>query len=415
MKGNWGVNPVPKNPISQVEPGKSALSEGVILANQKRFVEAETAFRREIELAPFSAVAWNNLAVLQISLKQEAEAERSCRKALALDPGFQGTYLNLGYLLLRQGRYEEGWRCLEARQVYQPLEKSLPCPRWRGEPLAGCSLLIGFEEGYGDMIQLCRYVTVVNAQGAVNITMVCQPALKALLTTVSGINDVFASDETFPPRRFDFWTMPVSLPFHCRTRIDSIPSRIPYLHADMHLVERWSNILAAESLPTEFRVGLVWKGNPLHDNDRDRSLPGLQTLDLLGTIPGVRFFSLMKGESEAAEPPATFPVVDLGPGISDFADCAAIVANLDLVISVDTAIAHLAGALGKSCWVLLPDFKTDWRWLTGRSDSPWYPGVMRLFRQQRMGEWAPVIDEVRQALLKVLAGNDPYNSLRLKS
>ncbi len=380
------------------DAGKSLPSEGVALANQKRFREAEAVFRREIELSPLSPVAWNNLAVLQISLKQEAGAEYSCRRALELDPAFQNSYLTLGYLLLRQGRFDEGWRCLDDRNIYLPLEKSLPCPRWRGESLEGRSLLIGFEEGYGDMIQFCRYATVLKEQGVAKITMICRPPLKPLLTTVTGLDDVFALEETFPPRKFDYWTMPVSLPFHLRTRIDSIPSRIPYLHADMELVARWSSLLAAESLPTDLRVGLVWKGNPLHDNDRDRSLPGLETLETLGTIPGVRFFSLVKGEGEAADPPVTLPVVNLGPGISNFADSAAIVANLDLVISVDTAMAHLAGALGKSCWVLLTDFKTDWRWLTKRSDSPWYPGVMRLFRQEVGGEWAPVVDEVRRAL-----------------
>jgi ADP-heptose:LPS heptosyltransferase len=144
----------------------------------------------------------------------------------------------------------------------------------------------------------------------------------------------------------------------------------------------------------------VWKGNPRFENDAERSLPNLKSLETLGAVKRVRFFSLQKGagEDEAANPPVDLPVVNLGPHISDFADSAAIVANLDLVICVDTAIAHLAGAMGKNCWVLLPDYKTDWRWLTRRNDSPWYPGVMRLFRQPRTGDWTTVVSGVRVAL-----------------
>ncbi len=375
-------------------------SDGVTLAKQKRFVEAEVAFRREIELNPDSPAAWSDLALLQLCLKQDVRAELNCRRAIALDPNYRNSYFNLGYLLLRQGRYEEGWLCLEERNAYLHLEKSLPCPRWRGESLCGRSLLIGFEDGYGDMIQFCRYTELLKVQGAAKITMICPPPLKILFATVKGLDAVFAFDESFPPWEFDFWTMPASLPLYCRTRMDSIPVTIPYLYAQPDLVERWSSLLDRETLPTDFRVGLVWKGNPLRDTDGDRSLPGLRTLEPLGMIPGVRFFSLAKGagEDEAARPPATLPVVNLGPGISDFADSAAILVNLDLIITVDTAIAHLAGALGKRCWVLLPDYLTDWRWLTGRSDSPWYPGVLRLFRQQRMGEWGPVVAEVCKAL-----------------
>ena len=211
---------------------------------------------------------------------------------------------------------------------------------------------------------------------------------------------VVACDETLPTGQWDFWTPPLSIPFYCRTRLDSIPANIPYLRAETMLVECWSKFLSGTGVPTDVRVGLVWKGNPSFENDTERSLPDLKTLESLGAIAGVRFFSLQKGagEDEAVHPPVGLSVVDLGIHISDFADSAAIVENMDLIICVDTAIAHLAGSLGKECWVLLPDYKTDWRWLTKRTDSPWYPGVMRLFRQNHSGNWATVVADVRDAL-----------------
>jgi hypothetical protein len=385
--------------------GNTHMNLGALLANQKRFEEAEAAYRRALELIPDSPAAWSNLGVLQACRKQEKEAELSYRTAIELDPDYRLAYFNLSYQLLRQGRFEEGWRCLEKRDWYARLEKILPCPRWRGEPLKGRSLMIGFEAGHGDMIQFCRYATVLKAQGAARITLICHPALKTLFTTMAGVDTVLAFDETIPPTEWDFWTPPFSMPLYCQTRLDSIPADIPYLHSDRKLSEKWSSVLSSQCVPSDVRVGLVWKGNPRFENDDERSLPNLKILESLGMVAGMRFFSLQKGagEDEAASPPVSLPLVNLGPQISDFADSAAIVANLDLIICVDTAIAHLAGALGKDCWVLLPDYKTDWRWLTGRIDSPWYPGVMRLFRQPRMGDWATVIAEVSLTLQRFAA------------
>jgi Tfp pilus assembly protein PilF len=389
------------NPYS----GKSHMNLGALLANLKRFEEAEAEYRRALELIPDSPAAWLNLGALQACLKQEMEAERSYRNAIKLDPNYRLAYFNLSYLFLRQGRLEEGWRCLEARNWYAHMEEILPCPRWRGESLNGRSLLIGFEAGHGDMIQFCRYAAVLKAQGAAQITLICHPALKTLFTTMDGIDAVFGFDETIPQLKWDFWTPPLSMPFYCETRLDSIPADIPYLQADKKLVEKWSSVISRECVASDVRVGLVWKGNARFENDADRSLPNLGTLESLGSIAGVRFFSMQKwaAEDEAANPPIGLPLVNLGSRITDFADSAAIVMNLDLIICVDTAVAHLAGALGKECWVLLPDYKTDWRWLTGRTDSPWYPRGMRLFRQPRMGDWATVVGEVRTALQKFAA------------
>ncbi|MBS1227781.1 MAG: hypothetical protein H6R17_1058 [Proteobacteria bacterium] len=380
------------------DEGQVHLNLAVMLAGQKRFAPAEAAYRAAIRLMPGSAVAWSNLGVLQACLKHEADAECSYLTAIALDADYALARFNFSYLLLRQGRYEEGWRCLEARNWYAPLEAYLDCPRWRGESLDGKSLLIGVEAGHGDMIQLCRYAAVLKARGARQITLLCHPALKTLFASLDGVDSVIAFNEAVPKSGWDLWTPPFSIPFHCQTRIDSIPAFLPYLTADPHKVAYWSARLQRDSAPRELCVGLCWKGGASFENDDQRSLPALDVLAPLGEVAGVRFFSLQVGEDQAAQLPAGLPLVDLAPQLADFSDTAAVIENLDLVISVDTAVAHLAGALGKRCWVLLPDYKTDWRWLTGRSDSPWYPQVMRLFRQRAMGDWSSVVGELRQAL-----------------
>lgn len=391
--------------ICNPDLGQTHLNLGALLADQKRFEEAEAAYRRALELMPDSPAAWSNLGVLHACRKQEEGAERSYRMALALDADHRLAQFNLSYLLLRQGRFEEGWRCLQARDWHNPLEARLDCPRWRGEPLEGKSLLIGFEAGHGDMIQFCRYAAVLKAHGAARITIICHPALHTLFATLDEVDSVVALDQPLPPASWDFWAPPFSIPLHCQTRLDSIPASLPYLRADKEQAEHRASMMIGGGAPTDVRIGLAWKGNTRFENDADRSLPGLETLAPLGTIAGTRFFSLQKGagEDQAADPPSGLPLVNLGPQISDFADTAAIIENLDLVISVDTAVAHLAGAMGKTCWLLLPDYKTDWRWLAGRSDSPWYPDVMRLFRQPRMGDWTTVVTEVSGALKQFVA------------
>lgn len=384
------------------DPGiaQTRINLGALLAGQKRFDEAEAEYRDAIDLKYDSASAWSNLGVLQAARRQDDVAEASFRRAMWLDPDYALAKFNFSYLLLRQGRFAEGWQCLESRNWYSGLQAMLACPRWQGDSLAGKSILIGIEAGLGDMIQFCRYAALLKERGAARIGLMCHPGLKTLMASLADIDLVVAVDEPLPRIAWDCWTPLLSLPFHCQTRIDSIPAELPYLSADRRKVEAWGARLrdAAESGP--LKVGLVWKGNPRFENDADRSLPDLGVLAPLGDVPGVRFFSLQKGagEDEAANPPAGLCMTDLAPDIADFSDTAAIVANLDLVVSVDTAVVHLAGALGKPCWILLPDYKTDWRWLDGRSDSPWYPGVVRLFRQKTMGDWAGVVAEVRVAL-----------------
>lgn len=373
-----------------------------LLVSRRRFGEAETLYLRALQADPQSPQAWTHLGVLHASCQREAEAEQCHRSAIALAPGFAPARFNLAYVLLRQGRYAEGWACLEARDGLTTTDQVLGLPRWHGQPLAGKSLLIGLEAGHGDMIQFCRYAPLLKQAGVQRLSLLCQPPLARLLRTLPGVDEVLAIGDPAPGLSWDYWTPPLSLPHHLQTRLETIPADIPYLAAEPALVADWAAHMGADA---GCQVGLVWKGNPRYANDGERSLPSLQTLAPLAGIPGLRFFSLQKGvgENEAGAPGRPFPLVDLGSRITDFTDTAAIIANLDLLITVDTAAAHLAGALGKPCWVLLPDYQTDWRWLVGRDDSPWYPGVVRLFRQPAGGGWSPVMAALAAALAEFTA------------
>jgi hypothetical protein len=231
--------------------------------------------------------------------------------------------------------------------------------------------------------------------------LLCSPSLKPLLETVACVDAVITDAASIASH--DYWSFPLSLPLHFGTTINTIPNALPYLHALPERLEHWHDRLPNKGA----KVGLVWKGSALHKNDAYRSLPGLTTLAPLWSVPGVTFVSLQKGqaEDEAVESAADQPLIHLGTDIVDFADTAAIVAQLDLVICVDTAIAHVAGALNKPCWALLPALGTDWRWLLERSDTPWYPGTMRLFRQAKPGDWTETIRDVTKALRhKIISG-----------
>jgi Flp pilus assembly protein TadD len=380
--------------INPLQP-ETHLNFGVLLASQKRYIEAESAYLQCIELKPHSREAWSNLGVLYACMRREVDAERCYRTALFLDDSYAMASFNLSYLLLRQGRFDEGWSRLEARNWCAPQVAGLSMPRWRGESLEGKSILIVYEAGFGDVIQFCRYVTLLKSQGASFITLLCHPPLKTLLKSLEGVDEVAGFDDFISTSGWDVWTPLVSIAHYCKTRLDTIPAKIPYLYASPELTTKLSSAIPERQ---SMRVGLVWRGNPLFENDADRSLPSLDILAPLGAVSGVTFVSLQKGAGENDAVPDGLVLIQPSLPIVDFADTAALVSNLDLVISVDTAVAHLAGALGIPCWVLLPEHKTDWRWLNERTDTPWYPGVMRLFRQTRAGGWSDVISEVVRSL-----------------
>jgi tetratricopeptide (TPR) repeat protein len=373
---------------------------GVLLHKLKRFDESEAAARLAVQLAPDSAAAWSQLGVLFACVQREEEAEACYRHALALDPGFARASFNLAYVLLRQGRFEEGWPLLAARWQFEPLAQAFDCAPWNGEPLAGKSIVIAMEAGQGDMIHFCRYAALLKERGASRVAVACHPALRRLFATLPGVDEVYASPA--PMAGWDYWTHPMRLPALFGTTLATIPAAIPYLRAEPALAQRWRERLAAAApAGSTLRVGLVWHGNPDYENDADRSLPSLHTLAPLASVEGITFVSLQKGaaEGEAAHPPANLHLMDIANELHDFADTAAVIANLDLVISVDTAVAHLAGAMGRPCWLLLPDYRCDWRWLTARDDTPWYPS-MRLFRQSSAGDWEAVMTRVASAILK---------------
>jgi Flp pilus assembly protein TadD len=376
---------------------------GNLLARVERAQEAEQEYQWAIALEPQSAVNHSNLGVLLAYALRDAEAEQAFRTALTFAPGYQRARLNLAMLLLAQGRFEEGWPLHEARYHPDLPDPDMPMPtlpyaQWQGESLVGKSLAVWPEQGYGDMIQFCRYLPLLKRQGAARITLVCRAPLLGLMRTLAGVDAVLPLDEAKEMPAQDYWTLPMSLPLHCRTLPATVPADIPYLRVPADKRASWSARLPEGN----FRVGLVWKGNPLHANDASRSLPSLSTLAPLWAISGVQFINVQYGAA-TTERAENQDMIDLSAEIGDFADTAAIVAQLDLLIAVDTAAAHVAGALGTPCWILLPAHRTDWRWMRERADSPWYPIHMRLFRQTRGQAWHAVVDEVAAALRERVA------------
>ena len=365
----------------------------------KNWAEAEAAYARAIALKPDFADAHSNLGALLLQVNRMDEAAASFRRALQIQPDLPEAHLNLGVLMLGRGRFEEGWEHYEHR--HSPLLKNaviaqekLPCREWKGEPLEGKSFLIWPEQGFGDTIQFARYARQVKALGARHITLVCHQPLKSLLETMKDV-DVVISDLR-EVGTYDYGSYVLSLPLRFGANASNIPGELPYLFADPARALQWKPRLPVAGR----RVGLVWKGAKGHRNDEARSLPSLASLAPLWATPDTAFVSLQKGqgEDEALAPPEGQPITALGRELQDFADTAAIISQLDLVICVDTSIAHLAGAMGKHTWVLLPQTGTDWRWLTNRNDSPWYPGVMRLVRQSTAGDWNAVVEAVALAL-----------------
>ncbi|EEF24853.1 o-linked n-acetylglucosamine transferase, ogt, putative, partial [Ricinus communis] len=369
---------------------------GALLFKEKRLTEAEASLRTAVSLAPESPTPLSQLGAVLVCMHNEPEGEDCYRRALALDPDHARAQFNLSYLLLRQARFDEGWRMLDARWQFDHFPLSFDCPFWNGEPLEGKSIVLGLEAGHGDMIHFCRYAGMLKQRGAARVDVVCHPGLQRLLETLDGVERVHALGEALPGG-WDYWTRPMRLPGLFGTAMATMPSATPYVHAQPASVARWRDVLREARLDSGLLVGLVWRGNANFENDADRSLPSLMALAPLGEAAAaspraVHFVSLQKGagEAEALAPPAGMHVHPLASRLDDFAETAALVANLDLVISVDTAVAHLAGALGKPCWLLLPDYRCDWRWMAEREDTPWYPS-MRLFRQPRGGGWAPVV------------------------
>lgn len=384
---------------------------GVALQAQGRLDETVACFRQALLIKPNYAKAYYDLGTVLPDQGWPDDAITCYRHALLIQPDYAQARFNLALILLKLEQFDEGWICYEARFDKNKPNRSteipdLPCPRWLGENLHDKSIIVWPEQGMGDEIQSVRFIPLLKKLGATKVTLVCKSPLKALFQSLSDADLVIAESEAAQLAGHDFWIFQMSLPMHFKTNLETIPDRLPYLAADETKQKYWSEQLPADRL----KVGLVWKGSEIHQNDAKRSLPGLATLAPLWSVPGISFISLQKGqgEDEASHPPAGQPLIHLGSQIKDFSDSAAIVSQLDLVICVDTAMAHLTGALGKPCWVLLPSVGTDWRWLKDREDSPWYPGSIRLFRQMNRTDWNETVAQMVDALVKFRHASSPF-------
>ncbi len=411
---------------------------GSLFLGASRFAEAEEEFREAVRITPDYHLAWNNLgnalaglgqfhqakqiyrAViaenpaipevhfnLAASLQHEHrfdESIRSYEEALRLRPGYAEARLNRALVLLLRGEFEEGWRDYECRfsvkdprRVYVP-----PGPedlRWNGSDIAGKRILVRPEQGFGDTIQFARYIPILASRGA-DVLFECPKELIGLFRGFPGIDELIEFRAGPPPGPFDRYVQLLSLPGLLGTHsVESIPWTGPYIHADPVTVES----VRGRFTDGLFHVGIVWGGNPLHRNDYNRSCALRELLPLLD-VPGVRFFSLQKGKpaSQLDQVPAGVRIENLEPLLTDFSMTAVVLSHMDLVIAVDTAVAHLSGAMGRQVWTIIP-FRPDWRWLLNRPDSPWYPS-MRLFRQSSHGGWTDVVRTVSEELVK-LTGN----------
>jgi tetratricopeptide (TPR) repeat protein len=366
---------------------------GLALAAADRTDEAITAYRRALALKPDHAVAWNNLGLALQERNDLAGAIDAFRRAIAFDSGFARAHWNLALALLGDGQFPEGFREYEWRLAIDELGRdkhAFSGPAWDGAAPEGRTLLVHAEQGLGDALQFARYATLLAERGA-KVFLFCPASLSNLLATVPGVAATFAPGDPLPA--YDAHVALLSLPRLFGTVPATIPAMAPYIAAspERRTAMRASFPPAAGAL----RAGIAWAGSTAHANDRNRSLP-LATLAPLFDVPGVAWHSLQLGAlEEIAQLPAAAHVMPLAAD-TPLDDTAAIVSELDLVISVDTSIAHLAGALARPLWLLLP-FAPDWRWMLGSDESRWYP-TARLFRQSAPRAWPDVVARVRVAL-----------------
>jgi hypothetical protein len=413
---------------------KAAFREAVEHHQAGRRTEAEAAYLRAIALAPAYAAACNNLAALLMERGDFEIAEIFYRRALQSRPDYPDALNNLGNLLKEQNRlaeaigaygealrlkpdyaearynaalarlragdmpacwqdYESRWESSQLRDARRVFAQPMLAP---GTSVAGKTVLLWAEQGMGDTMQMVRYVPLLAAKGA-TIYLEVQPAVSALFARVRGAERVFVRGDALPA--FDLHCPMMSLPHVFETRLDSIPADVPYIAVDTH--ERLAGADAAND--GALHVGLCWKGNPAHRNDRQRS-PGVEPFKTLLSIDRARFLGLIPGARaeflDLAGRAAIDPGRDLVETPEGFVETAALIDGLDLVISCDTSIAHLAGAMGKPVWLVLP-FVPEWRWLMEREDSPWYP-TMRVFRQARRHDWTELFERVREHLARAV-------------
>lgn len=371
----------------------------VLLQTKGQFKQAVACCQRALNLNPNFAEAYINLGTALQATGQLNDAIASFQKALELAPNSACANYNLSLALLMSGDFERGWEKFEWRkkmQEFSYLETNFSNPLWDGRDITGRSILLLGEQGFGDIIQFVRYASLV-AQRNAKVSLICPKELKSLLKNSKSLHEIIEYGEQLPD--FDTYCPLLSLPFIFRTNLETIPTNIPYLNADTELIQKWK--CKQQSDASHFKVGLVWSGNPKNVKLAYKSSK-LSDFSSLSKLKNVSFYSLQKGDAlqEAKNHPKGMKFINYMNMADDFSQTAALIMTLDLVISVDTAVAHLSGALGKPVWTLLP-FESDWRWMLGREDSPWYP-TMKLYRQSFPGDWTSVITDIAKDLSKYL-------------
>jgi tetratricopeptide (TPR) repeat protein len=365
-------------------------SRGVVLSRLGRVDEAIDSFRRSIRIDPSAPAGYNNLGSLLQEQGKYSEALEQYRMAVSLEPDRPTSRWNLARLLLLLGYLQEGWADFDCRLEMPQLRlnRNFAQPHWDGSDPAGKTILLHAEGGNGDTIHFIRLAPLVARRGA-KLILECQSAMLPLLTGFPDLDAIIPRGQPLPP--FDLQIPLQSLPRPLGITLENIPNHVPYLRAPTDRVQKWKQRLASE---TKLRVGLVWSGSRYANADNRT-----RTIDVfapLAEIPNVKFFSLQTGPDASQSPPRKMDFADFSAELTDFAETAALVQNLDLIITIDTSVAHLAGALAKPVWVLIP-FQCDFRWLLHRTDSPWYP-TMRLFRQPSVQDWQTPIREMATAL-----------------
>ncbi len=369
-------------------------NRGAALRRLNRIDEALADYERALAADPRSAIALNNRGVAFAALNRHDEAIASYDRALELNAGYANARFHRALSRLATGDFARGWEDYESRwggAETQGPPRRFAQPAWTGrEDVRGKTVLLHAEQGLGDTIQFCRYAALIAARGA-RVVLEAHPSLKAWLATLAGVDAVLAFGEALPA--FDYHCALLSAPAAFATTLETIPADIPYLAPPPGHVERWRARLAGRAEP---RIGLAWSGSTTLVNDLNRTIPLAALAPLLA---GDACCVSLQKEIRAYDEPAlrAHPALaHFGDELADFRDTAALVALMDVVVTVDTAVAHVAGAMGKPVWVLLP-YSPDWRWLLGRDDSPWYPSA-RLFRQPAVGQWGPVLERVMRAL-----------------
>ena len=409
---------------------------GLIDYQSGRYKEAVEKINKAVELNPNTAIYHGNLAMAYDKIGEEEESAKNFIKALSINPTYDKAYLahyNLGIyfkdkgrfyealehynksielnnnffeahwnkslILLLLGKFDEGWKEYEYRfKKENPIDsRKFNKQKWEGSSLKNKKILIVSEQGFGDNIQFIRYLALIKEKQGY-IILECKKELKKLFETLSYVDKIIEKENKIPNIDFDFYIHLMSLPMLFKTNLNNLPNKPPYLKINANL----SNELK-EKLTGKFKIGMVWKGNPKHPDDKNRSIDfnKFKTLiDKFKLFKNISLFSLQKNAEDNSEGLKNYSITDLSSYINDFVDTASIIKELDLVISVDTSVAHLTGALDKPVWTLL-SFIPDFRWMLNRDDSPWYPN-MKLFRQPKPGDWDSVFEKIIIELKDVL-------------